>query len=424
MKLEPYWLDTAPKFADAAVGGLPKRAYVVVIGAGFTGLSAARSLAKAGVDVVVLESGSILGEASGRNGGHCSPGTSQGFADLISKYGLDTAKRYNQAYDDAVEFVERVVSEEQLNCDFVRCGKLKLASKAKHFPGIVRNHDAMREHLKVPVELLSAGDVRRELASEAFHGGLLDPRGAQMHMGKFGAGLASAAVKHGARIFENHPVTALQRLDGDRYKVTTPKGEIEAERVLLATGRSDHGPFDWWQRRVVPVGSFVIVTEPIPDLLDRVLPNRRNYVTSLNFGNYFRTTHDHRLVWGGRARFARSNPASDMKSGVVLKENLSNLLPAMKDVRVDYCWGGLVEATADRLPGAGKHDGLYYALAYSGHGTQMSVFLGDVMADILRGADRANPWARESWPAVPGYAGRSWFLPLAGLYFRFKDTFY
>ena len=423
MKLAPYWLDTAPAFTGGAVD-LPARADVVVVGAGFTGLSAARTLAMAGVNVVVLESGKIQGEASGRNGGHCSPGTAQGFADLIEKVGLDTALRYTRAYDDAVEFVEHVIAEERIDCDFSRCGKLKLASKAKHFPGLVRNHDALRQHIGAPVEILSAAEVRKELASDAFHGGMLDPRGAQMHMGKFGTGLAMAAVRHGARILEGTAVTALTRLSGDQYRVTTDKGDIHADRVLLATGRSDHGPFEWWQRRIVPVGSFVIVTEPIPDLLDQVLPQRRNYVTSLNFGNYFRTTRDHRLVWGGRARFAKSNPASDRKSGKVLEQNLQQLLPAMQGVRIDYCWGGLVEATADRLPGAGQHDGLYYALAYSGHGTQMSVYLGDLMADIVRGVPRKNPWAREDWPAVPGYAGRNWFLPLAGLYFRFKDAFY
>lgn len=424
MKLDSFWLDTAPAFTHVAQDDLPARADVVVIGGGFTGLSAARSLARAGCDVVLLESDRIYGEASGRNGGHCSPGTSQSLPALIERYGLVQAKRYYEAYNLAVDYVERVIGEDAIECDFRRSGKLKLASKAKHFPGIVNNAKALREHFGLHTELLSPSDLRREISSDAFHGGMLDERAAQMHMGKFGTGLANAALRHGARIHERTAVTALQSLGGDRFRVTTPRGVIEANRVLLATGRSDHGPFDWWQRRVVPVGSFVIVTAPIRTLLDQALPNRRNYVTSLNFGNYFRTTADDRLVWGGRARFARSNPASDLKSGRVLKAGLARLLPGLEGAPIDYCWGGMVEATADRLPAAGKHEGLYYSVAYSGHGTQMSVYMGDLMADILLGRDRINPWEKTHWPALPGYTARSWFLPLAGLYFHYKDMFY
>lgn len=422
MKLESFWLATAPRFGAGANGDLPARADVVVIGGGFTGLSAALSLARKGVDVVLLEASRIHGEASGRNGGHCSPGTAQSLPDLIDRYGEQVARQHYQVYTDAVDYVEQLIEREQIDCSFVRHGKLKLASKPSHMAGIERNYEALRKHLRSDVELLSANDVRREIASDAFHGGMLDLRGGQMHMGRFGTGLATAAARHGARIFENAAVTKLTNLGGDRHRVVTAKGEIEAGRVLLATGCSNHGPFDWWQRRIVPVGSFVIVTEPITPLIDRALPNRRNYVTSLNFGNYFRTTDDDRLVWGGRAQFARSNPASDRKSGRILKDSLDTLLPDLRDVRIDYCWGGLVEATADRLPSAGKHDGLYYSVAYSGHGTQMSTYMGDVMADIVTGAARANPWARQEWKALPGYAGREWFLPLVGAYFRFKDA--
>ncbi|CAM3520274.1 FAD-dependent oxidoreductase [Bordetella sputigena] len=424
MRFESYWLATAPAFEAGAAGDPPARADVVIVGGGFTGLSAALTLARQGVEAVLLESGRIHGEASGRNGGHCSPGTAQGLAELVDKYGAEAATRYYRAYDDAVDFVERTVAEERIACDFVRRGKIKLASKAKHVAGLARNYDALRRHLDLPVELLSAADVRRELDTDRFHGGLLDPRAAQMHMGKFGTGLATAAARRGARIYEQTPVTGLTPLGGDRFRVTTRRGDIEAGKVLLATGCSNHGPFDWWQRRIVPVGSFVIVTEPIPDLLDQALPNRRNYVTSLNFGNYFRPTADHRLVWGGRARFARSNPASDAKSGRILEASLARLLPALKDVRIDYCWGGQVEATADRLPSAGQHEGLYYAMGYSGHGTQMSVYMGNLMADMLMGKRRTNPWERRNWPALPGYAGRTWFLPVIGAYYRIKDLLY
>jgi len=422
MKLEPYWPATAPAVTGATRERLSTRADVVVVGAGFTGLSAALSLARAGAEVVVLEAGGILSEASGRNGGHCNTGTIQNFADLIASVGLDAAKRYYQAHADAVQYVEDTIRAEQIDCDFVRRGKLKLARKASHMQSLAASQRALHEHIDRDVELLSKADVRREVASDAFYGGLLEQRSAQMHMGKFGVGLAEAAVRHGARIFEQYAVTGLTSLGGTRHRVQTTQGTIDANRVLLATGCSHHGPFDWWQRRVVPVGSFVTVTEPLDAaLLESVLPQRRTYVTSLNIGNYFRTTPDHRLIWGGRARFARSNPASDAKSGRILQQSLAQLLPDLAGVRVEYCWGGLVEATADRLPRAGQHQGVYYAMGYSGHGTQMATYMGDVMADVLLGKPRDNPWARKHWPALPGYAGRAWFLPLAGLYYRFKD---
>ena len=168
----------------------------------------------------------------------------------------------------------------------------------------------------------------------------------------------------------------------------------------------------------------VVVTEPLEErVLQRMLPGDRTYVTSLNLGNYMRTTADRRLVFGGRARFAISSPTSDAKSGDVLKAGMQKMFPHLGNVGIDYCWGGLVDMTADRLPHAGEQDGVFYSLGYSGHGTQMSVWMGRVMADLLTEKANDNPWQRSSWPAVPGYFGKPWFLPVAGLYYKAKDRF-
>jgi glycine/D-amino acid oxidase-like deaminating enzyme len=421
MKLDSYWLDTAPTFHDAAQGPVAGRADVVVVGGGFTGLSAALALARRGASVVLLEAGRIAGEASGRNGGQCNPGLFHDVADLARKIGAERVRDFYKAYDAAVDTVETLVREEGIDCDFRRCGKLKVAAKPEHYAKLQRIHDQLRESVDPTVELVPPERMREELGSDSFHGGLLQRAGAQMHMGRFGVGLAQAAVRAGARVFENMTVGAIERTAGG-FRVTSSGGTIEAGQVLLATGNSSRGPFAHFRRRLVSVGSFIIVTEPLEDaLLDRLMPNRRNYVTTKNIGNYFRVTPDRRLLFGGRARFALSNPKSDAKSGRILAATMAEVFPELARTRVDYCWGGLVDMTADRLPRAGQHEGMFYSLGYSGHGVQMSVHMGQMMADVMAGQPERNPWRSLDWPAIPGYHGKAWFLPLVGAYYKLQD---
>jgi glycine/D-amino acid oxidase-like deaminating enzyme len=243
-----------------------------------------------------------------------------------------------------------------------------------------------------------------------------------MHMGRFGAGLADAAARHGARIFEEAPVTALTRVRGAEHRVTTPRGTIAAKQVLIATGPSQHGPFFWFRRRVIPIGSFIIATEPLdPAMIAQIMPNRRTATTTKHVGNYFRISPDNRLIWGGRARFALSSPTSDAKSGHILEASMRQTFPQLAQVKVDYCWGGIIDLTADRLPHAGEHDGLFYAMGYSGHGAQMSVHMGQMMARVMAGDAAANPLAALPWPAIPGHFGPPWFMPFVGAYYRYKD---
>ncbi|KEA54261.1 FAD-dependent oxidoreductase [Mangrovibacter sp. MFB070] len=424
MKLESFWQATAPEFTGAASTPLPAHADVVVIGGGFTGVSAALNLAKSGVDVVLLERDQVMSQASGRNGGHCNTGLAQNFATLVARVGLEEASRCYQAFDNAVNYVGRLIEDEQIDCDFRRCGKLKLASKPGHLAGLRATAELLRKGVDPDVVLLSKDELRTEIGSDAFHGGLLQLRGGQMHMGKFGIGLANAAARAGAKIYPEHGVTALTRLNGYRHRITTTQGEITADKVLMATGPSNIGPFPWFQRRIVPVGSFIVVTAPLPEAqLRALLPQDRTYVTSLNIGNYFRTTTDNRLVFGGRARFAVSNPTSDSRSGDILKASLKQIFPALERAPIDYCWGGMVDMTADRLPRSGEHDGVFYTLGYSGHGSQMSVWMGRVMADLLAEKRTDSPWQCDKWRPLPGYYGTPWFLPVAGLYYKAKDRF-
>lgn len=422
MKLASYWLDSSTPFAGAAAGPVEGRADVAVIGGGFTGLSAALALARRGASVVVLEAGRVAAGASGRNGGHVNNGTSQDYAGLAASLGADHARALYRAFDDAVDTVERIVREEQIQCDFRRSGKIKLAAKPAHYDKLARSFEVLNRDCDPETELVPRERIRDEVGSDAFFGGLLYRKSAMMHMGRFGAGIADAAVRAGARIFEEAPVTALQRLGGAAHRVTTPRGTIEAAQVLVATGPSRQGPFAWFRRRLVPVGSFIVVTETLsPAMLDSIMPTRRTATTTKYIGNYFRISPDDRLIWGGRARFAMSNPTEDAKSGEVLRAQLRATFPQLKDVRLDYCWGGLVDMTEDRLPRAGEHDGLFYAMGLSGHGAQMSVHLGQQMAKVMAGEGAANPFRALDWPAIAFNYGTPWFLPLVGAWYSLKD---
>ncbi|MEX2745836.1 NAD(P)/FAD-dependent oxidoreductase [Rhizobium mongolense] len=423
MKFKSYWHDTAPTFQGAVQGPVEGHYDVAVIGAGFTGLAAARHLAKAGAKVAVLEAERIGWGASGRNGGHLNNGLAHSFLSAKAALGVERAVALYKAFDDSIDTIEAIVAEEGIDCDFRRAGKLKLASKPQHFDAIARNFEAVHAEVDPDTALLTAADLKGEIGSP-FHGAMLSKKSAMMHMGRYVVGLADAAARHGAITFEKAAVTEHRQGNG-RHSLTTPRGTVTADHVLVATGAYTPPIFGYFRRRIVSVGSFIIATRPLTDAeIAATMPGNRTCVTSMNIGNYFRLAPDKRLIFGGRARFsATSDQNSDAKSGEILRANLLQIFPQLLGVEIDYCWGGLVDMTKDRYPRAGYVDGVWYAMGYSGHGAQLSTHLGMIMADAILGKADRNPIKGLDWPAVPGHFGKPWFLPLVGLYYKTLDRF-
>ena len=423
MKFTPYWLDTSTPGPDRSTTELGGHVDVAVVGAGLTGLSAALHLARKGANVAVLERDTVAFGASGRNGGMATTGLSIGFRDGIARYGFPTASALFLAYNDAIDTVEKLVGEEGIDCDFTRTGKLNLAAKPGHYDGLRKTHDVLAERMDYETHLVPKAEIRSEIGSDHYHGAMVDPKGAGLHVGKFTRGLGEAAAKQGALIHEKAPVEQIRRLSGTKHELVTPRGTLQADQVLVATSGYTSRPFRWQQVRIAPVGSFIIVTEPLgKEVCDGLMPSRRMASDTKNLLYYFRITPDNRLLFGGRARFAMSNPQSDEKSGRILQQAMVSVFPQLAAARVDYCWGGLVDMSLDRMVHAGEHDGLFYSLGYSGHGVQMATHMGKQMAEYMDGAHDANPWRDLAFKRIPGHFGPPWFLPFAGAFYKALDV--
>ncbi|WOI58106.1 FAD-binding oxidoreductase [Palleronia sp. LCG004] len=426
MKFASYWHDTAPVFDGAQTGPVGGNFDVAVIGGGFTGLNAARKLARGGARVALLEAAHVGAGGSGRNGGHLNNGMAHGYAAAKAELGADRAHALYRAYDRSIDLIEDVIAEEGIACDFRRSGKLKLASKPSHVDALRANQELVAREVDPETRWLDRTELSSEIGSDAFHGAALFEKSAMMHMGRYVTGLAGAAARHGAAIWEDAAVTGREKTGGG-WRLRTSKGALHADRVIAATdaysAQTRGAPLGHFRKRIIAMGSFIIATRPLSDAeIAATLPGDRNYVTSLNIGNYFRLSPDRRLILGGRARFsARSDQGSDAKSGEILRARMAEIFPQLADTEIDYCWGGLVGMTRDRFPRAGEADGMFYAMGYSGHGAQLSTLMGEVLADLALGRRDTNPLDGMDWPAVPALNGKPWFLPLAGLWFGLKD---
>ena len=417
-----YWRDTVTMPAGMPTAP-PERCDVAIIGAGFTGLSAARTLAKRGIQVAVLEAETIGWGASSRNGGMVLTGMKLSPAVLTKRYGLERTQRMYAASLASIDFVESLVKEEQIDCDFSRCGHLEVASKQTHFNAYARSAELLARNFNHTHRIIPKNELRSEIGADIYYGGIVDDSSAGLNPARYVAGLANAAMNAGACIYENTRVHSIERT-GSEFSLATSQGQVNAKEILIATSGYTGALSRPLKKRVIPIGSFIIATEVLRDDIARALiPRNRMVYDSLNFLHYWRLTPDNRMLFGGRAAFLPETSNTVQKSEAILLRDLIAIHPQLKDVKVDYAWGGTLDFTFDILPHAGEFDGVHYALGYAGHGVAMASYLGHIMGEKLSAGSAENPFEGLPFPGAPLglYNGQPWFLPFAGAYYKVLD---
>jgi len=416
MKLRVYWQDTVDPPPTAGTE-LPDSCDVVVIGAGITGLSAALHLAREGASVAVLEQHRVGWGASTRNAGMTLIGLKLSPEALVRTYGLAAAQRFYRSSVAAVDFTEEFLKDEAIDCGFHRHGALWAACTPAHFHALVESRDLLAESFEHETSLVPREELVSELGSSRYHGGLLDPLSGGLNPAEMVNGLLATAVESGVTVIEDAEVLGVDRRDG-RISVETARGAVTAGEIVAAANGYTPSWLTWLRRRIIPIGSYIVVTEPLGEgLASELIPRNRMVFDTKKFLVYFRLTPDNRLLFGGRTSFRGHDDGTAAK---VLTSWMRGVFPQLGDTAVDYAWSGSVAFTFDQMPRVGRREGVAFSGGYCGHGVANGLYLGAELARAMTGKADA-PFTDLGHPTVPFYRKRAWFLPIAGAYYRLVD---
>jgi len=420
MKTTPFWTDDYPRPSDLPVAPeLPTETDVAIIGGGYTGLSAARTLAKGGASVVLLERETIGWGASSRNAGMTGSGLKAGMPNIFKRYGKEYGLKFWQATLDMLELIKELDAEEDIDFDWHQNGQLGLAFKASHFESMKSRVKWYQDQLGEEEAVVPPSDIRAGIGSDVFHGGVIDKHGAGLHPSKLVFGLAEVAARYGAILCEEAGVFKIEK-EAHGFTLHTIKGVLKAKEVIVATNGYTDGLVPKLQPKVFSVGSYSIVTEPLPkDLQEEISPKGYGFWDSKWFLNYFRMTPDGRMLWGGRNNLSTSLDLQE--SANTLRAQMVRAFPQLAEVPVTHTWTGHLGITFDLMPNMGVEDGLHYAFGYGGHGLHSALYLGREIAWLLTGKIKSSPFMEIPHQTYFFYRGNPWFLPFAVAFYRFRD---
>lgn len=424
-----YWLETVREPARGTGELLPDTVDVAVVGAGFCGLSAAYALAKRGVRVAVLEAETLGWGASCRNGGMVLTGMKLPVPTLIARYGREAVRRMYAASLESIDLVEQIVKEEGIDCSFSRCGHLEVACKPSHFAAYAEAAAGIQREFGHELRIVPKSELRAEIGSDIYYGGLVDETSAGVNPAHYVHGLAKAAQRAGASLYDHTRVLEVKPDSSNgsrRFRLITSRGPLAAKEVLLASGAYTTSATPALRKKVIPIGSYIIATEVLPaDLARELSPRNRMIYDSKHFLYYYRLTPDNRMLFGGRAAFFPESENTVRESAELLRQGMIGVYPQLRDFKVEFVWGGTLDFAFDVMPHSGKIDAMHFAVGFAGHGVAAATWMGAKLAGVICGEPDDNPFSKISFPGAPiGLrSGNTWALPLAGMYYRVLDYF-
>jgi len=412
----PYWwaaLDAPEPGQD-----LPDSCDLLVIGAGYAGLSAALAAQECGARVVVVDAGEPGKGASTRNGGMFGAHPRLGWSELARKFGAEVADALFAEAKPALDWAKALIADNGIDCDLQQTGRLQLAWTPGHFANQRRLAQTVTEKSQVEARIVERADLGQEIATGQYFGGLLFPEHCAIHPAKFHQGLLRAVRARDIPVVSHAPVTQLEPV-GAEHLAHTPKGRIRAAKVVLATNGYTTPAFRWHMARVFPLPSYLIATEELPaNLIVHIAPGRRMMVETRARHSYFRISPDgKRVLFGGRA----SMKVLDLKaSGERLHDTMTGVWPELRGTRLSHAWLGFTGYSFSHMPYVGHDRGVHYAMGFSGSGTVMAPYLG-AKAAYQAMTDARGQTAYSATPLRPSWLHplqKPHFLAAADLWYR------
>jgi len=418
-KLAPYWWDHAPRPSLPDVE-FPRSVDVAIVGSGYTGLHAALQTARGGRHTVVFDAEDAGFGCSTRNGGQISTSVKPSYETLARRYGPQLAFDILKEGQRSLEWTGEFVSAERIDCDFGVVGRFHAAHNPAQFNALANRLENQTKGLEVEAHVVPRSEQSREIDTDAYFGGVVYAQHASIDPARYHQGLLGRARESGGEVIARCRVTAVEK-DGARFRVTTTRGTTSARDVVIATDGYTGTLKPWLRRRVIPIGSYVIATEPMPEATVAKLIVRNRIVSDTRkIVFYYRASPDRRrILFGGRVSLTETDPAI---SGPVLHADLVKIFPSLAGVRISHSWCGFVGYTFDELMHVGRHEGVHFATGYCGSGVGMGGYLGmRIGQQVLGLAEGRTAFDGLPFPTRPFYTGNPWFLAPSIRFYRWRD---